>query len=77
MLVVKYGTVTHSGKNYHLGEILPKLSKAEADRLLKLDVAAEVAGETSGLAAAPDTDDAVENVPALDFSPDASIKAKK
>jgi hypothetical protein len=90
MYVVKKGAVTHNGKNYVAGEVLPDMSKVDAARLVKLDVAVEVAGEASNAESAADNTDsqtpagtetgtpgAAENGVDLSFSPDEAIKAKK
>jgi hypothetical protein len=83
MLVVKKGTINHNGKRYAMGEILPDMSETDAARLIKLDIAAEVADKSvsekvrtksNGSASTPG---AAENDVDLSFSPDASIKGKK
>lgn len=92
MLVVIKGLLKHDGETFGPGQPLPKMSRKEADRLLKLGVVREVAEAARPVPKAPavpptapvaDPDPPAppeDTVPPADvnlnFDPDEAIKAK-
>jgi len=75
MFVVKRGVVMHGGKNYCMGEVLPDMPRTDAERLVELGVAAEVAGKVPTVTSK--TPDMAESGVDLNFSPNEAIKVKK
>jgi hypothetical protein len=76
MFVVKRGVVMHGGKNYCMGEVLPDMPRTDAERLVELGAAAEVAGKVPTAGAVNQAPGATEDKVDLNFSPNEAIKVK-